>query len=233
MTEFETLMASGKVRPVAGSLIGHKYQPELVDTEVGKIKGRMVGGLVIVDKIDETAEDALVASTAVVVQALGHDVPWRSRFQNIEYDHKTTWEEQRIEPGTIVFARGVAQAPLGVGADHVQLRYDDIAGIGVPLDEEPIVPCIPAPGFILVKKVEYEEKLGSLFIKPEYNEVLSEAAGARGVVAALPRADRLIAESGIVVGDTVTFPRYQLSEYIDLEGGYRLIHFEDVLAVEG
>lgn len=232
--EFERLINSGKLRPVPGSLIGVKYRPDLIDTGVvGKVKGRQVGTLVVVEGVDESPEDALVASTAVVVRLLGQDLgSWRSRFQNIEYDHKTTWAEQRIEPGTIVFARAVSQAPLGVDADYVQLRYDDIAAVAVPLDEVPTVPCIPAPGFVLVKKLEYEDKLGSLFVKPEYAEVLSEGAGMRGVVAALPRADHLIAASGISVGDVLNFSRFQLSEYIDLEGGYRLIHFEDVLAVE-
>ena len=231
MNDFEKLIQSGKLKPVPGTLIGVRYRPDLVDTGVvGKVKGRRVGGLVVVESV-ETTDDAL-NQTAVVVRLVGADIPWRSRFQNLEHNHETTWGAQRIEPGTLVFARSVAQAPLGVGTDYVQLRYDDLAAVGVPLDEPPTVPCVPAPGFVLVKKVEYEDKIGSIYMKEAYSEVFSEGAGMRGVVAALPRADNLIQSSGIKVGSTVTFPRYQLSEYIDLEGGFRLIHFEDVLAVE-
>lgn len=231
---YEELLNSGKLRPVQGSLIGIKYQPELVDTGVvGRVKGRMVGDLVVMDALEDKPEDALVASTAVVVRRLGPDPEaWRSRFQRLEIDHGTTWAGQRVEEGTIVFARTVAQAPLGVAGDYVQLRYDDLAGVAIPLDEEPSIPCRPAPGFLLVKLVDHGDKVGSIYVKEDYADVLQEAAGMQATVAALPREDKFIAESGVQVGDIVRFPRYTLSEYIDLEGGYRLIHMEDVLTVE-
>lgn len=236
MSEYESLLKSGRLRPVRGSLIGVKYRPDLVDAGegVGMIKGDLTeSGLVVVAKMDEAPEDALLASTAVVVRALGEDPErWRSRFQNLEWDHRTGWADQKIEAGTIVFARGVAQAPLGPDSDYVQLRYDDIAGVAVPLDEPGDIPARPAPGFVLVKKSEYGGRIGSIILKEDYAEVLSEGAGARGTVAALPRGDTLAGPDGVRVGMEVTFPRYSLSEYVDLEGGFRLLPYEDVLTVE-
>lgn len=231
----EDLLKAGKVRPVKGSLIGLKYVPDLVDTgtAAGRVKGeKTTSGLVLVQG-PEDAEDALTKHTIAMVVALGEDpVKWESRFGFSEFDHKTTWADQRIELGTLVFVRAVAAAPLGVDSDFVQLRYDDIAGVGVPLSEDVTAPCYPAPGWLLVKLDEHEAKVGGIIVpSAQYAEVLQEGAGQWGTISVLPRNDILIAGS-LKVGDRVLFPRYQLTEYIDLEGGFRLLPFEDVLSVE-
>lgn len=229
----EDLLKAGRVRPVRGSLIGLKYVPELVDAgQFGKIKGERTDSGLVVVKGEETSEDALTKHTTVMVVALGDDPEaWKSRFDFIEWDHQTTWAKQRIEVGTLVFVRAVAAAPLGVDNDFVQLRYDDIAGVGVPLtDSYNTGPCYPAPGWVLVKLDEFNDKVGSLIVpSAQYAEVLQEGAGQWGTVSVLPRDNNVI---DLKPGDRVLFPRYQLTEYIDLEGGFRLLPFEDVLMVE-
>lgn len=232
----EDLLKAGKIRPVRGSLIGLKYTPELIDVGagIGKLKGEKTASGLVVVKGPEDAEDALTKHTMVMVVALGQTPEkWESRFGFSEFDHKTGWAQQHIDVGTLVFVRAVAAAPLGVDNDFVQLRYDDIAGVGVPLnDSYNLGPCYPAPGWLLVKLDEHEAKVGSIIVpSADYADVMKEGAGQWGTVYVLPRNDILISDT-LKAGDRVLFPRYQLTEYIDLEGGFRLLPFEDVLSVE-
>lgn len=223
----DQLVKRNKVRPVAGHLIGVKLRrAEEVETPFGVVTGRTTqSGLVLI--AEETPEEALVRDTAVIVVRVGEDpAAWSTRWGNGEVVHETTWARQGIERGVLVFARGVAAAPLGWDSQFVQLRYDDIAGVGVP--EGSPLPCVPAPGFVLVKIDEYDDRVGSLYIRTEYAEVLQEGAGQWGTVVSVPVDD---AVGGFTVGDRVLFPRYQLTEFIDLDG-FRLIPNEDILAKE-
>lgn len=233
--ELGELLEQGRLTPVDGCLIGRKLNwgstVDVAGLGVTSVKETRGSGLVVVDL--GSPEEAALSHTAVVVLALGKTpARWRTRFLNVEFDHRTSWAEQKIEVGTVVYARGVAQAPLGVSSEFVQLRYDDLAGIGAPLDQEGGPDVLPAPGFVLVKKDEYEDKVGSLYVDSKYAEVLEEGAGAWGTIVGLARGDRLAAEDGLAVGTRIGFPRYQLTEYVDLEGGLRLLPLDDVLMVD-
>lgn len=231
MSSLESLIKRNKVRPVKGHLIGVKHRRTSdIDTPFGVVTGSVgASGLVVVQ--EETPEEALVRDTAVIVLRVGEDPDaWSTRFFEGDITHPTTWEAQGIRRGVLIYARGVAQAPLGAESPFVQLRYDDIAGIALPAGDTSDVPCRPAPGFVLVRPQVYESKVGSIFVRSsEYADVLQEREGQWGEVVALAIDDATLECS---VGDMVLFPRYQLTEFIDLDGGFKLIPTDDVLAVE-
>lgn len=226
----EALIKRNKIRPVRGHLIGVKHRrTQDIDTPFGVVTGSLASGLVVVR--EETPEDALARDTSVIVLRVGEDPEaWSTRFFEGDVVHPTSWSAQGITRGVLVYARGVAQAPLGAESPFVQLRYDDIAGIALPAEDTSDVPCRPAPGFVLVRVREYEEKVGSIYVRSsEYAEVLQEREGQWGEVVSLAIDDATLECS---VGDMVLFPRYQLTEFIDLDGGFKLIPTDDVLAVE-
>lgn len=219
MTE---MLDRGAMRPLRGHLIAEKIQEQEHVSKAG----------VIIPQF-ERPEDALTKHNLLVVRALGRPPgEWRCRYFEREFDHQTSWEEQGIEVGTVVVARAVAGQGQATDSAFVQLRYDEIAAIGAPVDDER-ADMYPAPGWVMmVKDVDHgDTSEGGVYVGSQRAEVFAEGQLIWGSVTGLAKWDRLV-RGQLVIGDRIGVPRYNPTEFIELEGGIRLVPFDDVLAIE-
>lgn len=216
------VLDEGKIRPLAGHLIAEK----LVTQDYTSPSG------VIIPRFDKP-EDELTKHNLLVVRALGKPPDkWHTRYFQWEYDHDTTWAEQGIEVGTVVVARAVAGVGQSSDSPYVQLRYDEIAAIGAAADDDR-ADMYPAPGWVMmVQDVDHgDTSAGGIYVGSERAEVFAEGALVWGVVTMLAKWDPMT-RGTLVIGDRIGVPRYNPTEFIQLEGGIRLVPFDDVLVIE-
>lgn len=225
-----------RIRPLPGYLWCEKIptiRPLPVDG-LGTVTVSSVtpSGLAIVS--DRTEEnDAVRDAYSLVVRSLGADPPaWHTFVLDRERTWPCgTWAEQKIREGTVVVVRAVSGLEQSRASRHIQIRYDEIAAIGAPLDEPDDAPAMyPGPGWVLVRLDEPpSDTHGSVYVGSAHADVFANSGVSWGTVYALPRgwADAL------TVGDRVAVPRWNATEYVDLEGNIRAVPWGDVLAVEG
>lgn len=200
-------------------------------------------GLVVCS--DVSREQEFVTATRLVVRRVG-DPPHAWRFRHlttggdwrgtnagkiIEKDFKTTFEAQKIEPGTVIATRPSYGAEQDRTSRFSVLRYDEICAIGKPFDEEDGFEMRPAPGWIIVQK-DIRRMTHTLEIPLLTDQFIKEGGGTWGIVLEVARNTD---NDGLKPGDRVLFPSYAgtgSTEYIEFEGGVRCLPLEDVLAVE-
>jgi hypothetical protein len=195
---------------------------------------------------NKTAEQEYVNAVKLVVRRMGPTpVEWRFRCLStggswngprpgapIERDFQTTFEDQKIDVGTVLATRAVSGTEQDKTSRFVALRYDEICAIGKPFEEEEGFEMRPAPGWVMVQKDEVEAREGSRIHTYEALEQLCrDGNGTTGRVIELPRG---VDSDGLQVGDRVMFPTHAgvgATEYIEFGGGIRCLPLEDVLLV--
>lgn len=213
------------IRPLTGHIYVQKYNPDqqLVNIDnVGVVNIRQIteSGLVWVSNDSKEASD--VRAELYVIESVGPNPrKWTQRYFSSEFNWDTDWVEQRIQVGTIVSAR--ACAGMVSKLDHfVQLRYDEICAIGVPVDSDEDIDMRPAPGWVMVEIIEPEYS-GSLIAE------VAEDWCLRAKVVGLPIGYNL---PDLVLGSVVGIPVYtQATEYVDFQDNLRALPMEDVLCV--
>jgi len=235
-----TALAHGKIRPTPGHLWCEKLASvSSVDVDgLGSVSVSEVtsSGLVLVS--DRTEEADTVLGNLLVVRAVGEDphLPqgWHTYHLGREVSWPLgTWEGQCIEVGTVIAIRAVAGVNQGRDRRYVQVRYDEIAAIGAPLDEPEDAPAMyPGPGWVLVRlDTPKDDTFGSVYVGEGRRDVFENGGVHWGTVYSLPRG---FSEPflGVSIGSRVAVPRWQSTEYLELEGGIRAVPWGDVLAVE-
>lgn len=236
----------GNVVPLPGYLVCEKYtgiSKTYVDgygtVDTSEITA---SGLVIVSDVSQ--EQEFVSATRLVVRRAGAS-PHRWRFRHlttgghwggdnpgkiIEKDFKTTFEAQKIKPGTVVATRAVYGAEQDKQSRFTVLRYDEVCAIGKPLTEEEGFDMLPAPGWVIVQKAIPRREDG-LHIPIMTNQFITEGGGTWCIVLEVARGTD---NDGLKPGDRVLIPSYATTgstEYIEFDEGVRCLPLEDVLAV--
>lgn len=236
-----TALASGKIRPTPGHLWCEKLATvSSVDVDgIGSVSVSEItsSGLVVVSERTEEADTVL--GNLLVVRAIGEDPPpprgWHTYHLSRERSWPLgTWKDQRIEVGTVIAIRAVAGVNQGRDRKYVQVRYDEIAAIGAPLDEPDDAPAMyPGPGWVLVRLDDYDgddTSSGGVYVGEGRKDVFDNGGVIWGEVYSLPRG---FSDPSVHPGARVAVPRWQSTEYLELEGGIRAVPWGDVLAVEG
>lgn len=194
------------------------HVPGFGNVDVG---GVAAGGLVL--PFTDTRGDVNLKTSMFVVERVGHDEPWVVDKVN----YRTTFAEQGIEPGVVIATRAGAGLDQRREADHINIKYNEIAAIGNTDDEGP--PMYPAPGWVLCR-VLLNKRDTTLFVDEAHQDVLEQPAVVRMVVEAVPRGSY---PCSVAVGDVVFVDRYKASDFVEFDdGAYRCVHEEDILGVE-
>jgi hypothetical protein len=199
-------------------------------TGLGNIEvASVVAGLYIPPPQHNPTEGKLL-----VVRRVGESpAKWSTRWLRRTRTWNTSFEEQKIDVGTLLNVRKVAGKSLDDTGTWWQIRYDEVCAVGVPFDEEYPVDMRPAPGWVGVQLDELPSQRGDgLIIKPGIQQVVEDGQGTWGRVVALPRG----VDVGLSEGDRVLIPTHEgvgATEFIEYEGGIRFLPADDVLAVEG
>lgn len=231
-------LAQGKIRPTPGHLWCEKLSTvSSMDVDgIGAVSVSSVtaSGLVVVS--DRTEEADTVLGNLLVVRAIGEDPPpprgWHTYCLGREQSWPLgTWKDQRITIGTVIAIRAVAGVNQGRDRKYVQVRYDEIAAIGAPLDEPDDAPAMyPGPGWVLVRLDKpVDDMHGSVYVGEGRKDVFENGGVHWGTVYSLPRGFQ---DPSVRVGSRIAVPRWQSTEYLELEGDIRAVPWGDVLAVE-
>lgn len=233
--EIHDLIESGRLRAKAGHLWAEKLTfGQTFDTPgFGPVNGTTTAsGLVLVSNKSQTDESVL--AKLLVVRVLGPDPErWSFRYgkNRKERDWKTSWQEQKVEVGTVVAIRSVAGIEQDKEDRYIEVRYDEICAIGQP-DDGTEHDMLPAPGWVMLDiglEHKSEKTAAGLFIRPELQDVLEDATGCMkwGKIAAVPVG---YPDSELEVDLEAGFDRYQIMEYMDA-GKYRFCPQDEILAV--
>lgn len=229
----EDALERGSIRPKTGHLWCEKlhHRGEFFTLgDRGMVEGeRRASGLIIPST--KSIESLSVLAKTYVVRARGPTPhSWSFRFFDKERDYKTTWDEQKIEVGTVVAARAVAGVDQDKTSKFIELRYDELCLIGGSLsDGEDLPNFFPAPGWVCIRPLLSGRK-DSLHINEDINEVLTYGHVVRGEVYSLPRG----IDSDLNIGDIVFAPLHSgngATEWVEVEG-YRILPLDDILGVE-
>lgn len=235
----------GKIAPVKGSLWCEKFIPGREKVSVpgyGNIYGvESAGGIVLVSEDNEEASN--VKAALFLVRAVGDDPQdwsirgndrsdvWQNKRKTDEV-WDTTFAGQAIREGTVVAIRPSTGERQTRASSYIQIRYDELVAIGVPLEEDSAVPMYPAPGWLIIHKHDVATETKSGLYKGD--GIYTEQGWAFfGTVVAIPRG----ADGDYVdlLNRTVAFPSFAgagATEYIDFDGGeYRAVPFYDVWGV--
>jgi hypothetical protein len=150
----------------------------------------------------------------------------------IERDFHTSFEEQKIEVGTVLAVRAIAGSEQDSSSHFIQVRYDEICAIGKPFDEVGGFDMLPAPGWVLVQKDEATTPKSTLYNYDSLAQVMVDGWGTWGTIIELPRG---VNSNDLRVGDHVMFPSHAgvgSTEYVEFGGGIRCLPLEDILLVQ-
>jgi hypothetical protein len=235
------------VKPLPGYVVCEKYtgidKSYVEGFGTVDVTQKTASGLLIVSEVSQESE--FVTANRVVVRRVGESpYAWKFRCLTtrgawqgenpgklIDRDFKTTFEEQKVEPGVVLATRASYGAEQDKTSRFIVLRYDEICAIGKPFDEPEGFEMRPAPGWVLVKK-DIPERTDALEIPRMTNQLIEQGGGTWGYVLEVPRG---CDSEGLKPGDRILFPSYATTgstEYIEFEGGIRCLPLEDVLAIQ-
>lgn len=217
-----------RVKPMPGTVWCHKQSKPKVRVNVAgigmvEVESATAGGLLI--PFTDNRGDVNVKTSMFVVESVGADLPWRIG----KTDHHTTFAEQCIVPGVIIATRAGAGLDQRREADHINVRYNEIAAIGNMEDEGP--PMYPAPGWVLCRVLRQTAAGRTLTVDADHEDALEQPQAVRMVVEALPRCAP--ANMGVAPGDIVYMPRFTAQNFVEFEDNtWRVVPLEDIIAVE-
>jgi hypothetical protein len=227
-----------KVKPLPGFLWCEEV-PDYVERDIkglGRVRvAEERSGLYIPP---ESKEANPLKGRLLVVRSVGKPpTRWNQRWFRRERDWKTSFEDQRIQVGSLLVVRKVAGHALGADSPWLQVRHDEVCAIGVPFDEEYPMDMRPAPGWVGVQldQLPTEQREGGLWVRAGIRQVQEDGQGTWATVVALPRGFDESTE-GLSMGDRVLIPSHEgagATELVDFGQGLRFLPFEDVLAIEG
>lgn len=214
------------VRPMPGTVWCNKQSTPRVSVNVPgygnvEVAGTAAGGLIL--PFTDTRGDVNLLTSVFVVERVGADVTWRIDKTN----YRTTFAEQGIEPGVLIATRAGAGLDQDRSADHINIKFNEIAAIGNTEDDGP--PMYPAPGWVLCR-VLLNKRETTLYVEEKHQDVLEQAGAVRMVVEAVPRGSW---PCSVAVGDVVYMARFTATDFVEFEDGtYRCVHEDDILGVE-
>lgn len=231
---------AAKVRPLPGFLWCEEVAQSVTRHVPGignvEVSAETPGGLYLPP---ETKDSAPLAGRLLVVRRKGDEPSmWTQRWFGRDRDRKTTFEEQKIEEGTLLVVRKMAGVTAIERSEWYQVRYDEVCAVGVPLDDEHPsgLDMLPAPGWVAVRLDPMPDAVGAgdsgLWVRPEVREVIQGSGGLWGTVAGLPRG-RGDGGLGVSEGDRVLVPSHTgcgATEFIEHQG-LRYLPADDILAV--
>lgn len=219
------------IRPKRGHLLCEKLVfGKTVEVDgLGEVTGDLTeSGLVVVARQD--TQDEAVLAKLLVVRAVGTEPSeWRFRFFGKEFNWGASWKDQGIEEGVVIAVRSIAGVEQDITDRFIEVRYDEISAIG-QVDPNCPYDMLPAPGWCMVDigLDDLEGKVGSLYVRPEMQEVLEGDKLKWGTLCALAKGANL---EGVEPGNRVAFDRYRYTEYMDC-GKYRFLPLDELLVVE-
>lgn len=233
----EDAVLRDKYRPLPGHVLCLKETTnQEVEVEgLGTVSASDItdSGLVLVSKDTKQAE-TVKALTAVVV-ALGNDpYKWETRWQGDAKklrDWETTWEEQKVEEGTVVAIRAISGMNQERDSRFLDLKYNEISMIGQPHD----IDCpdmLPAPNWVMLElDVQDDQMRGSLHLYAGLQPLLDHGNMIFGVVRGLPRG---YIDGDLSIGDRVCVPAHTgvgATEFVEFEGNLRAVPMDDIMGV--
>jgi hypothetical protein len=216
-----------RVKPMPGTLWCHKQSKPKARVHVAgigmvEVEAATAGGLLI--PFTDNRGDVNLKTSMFVVESIGDDLPWRID----KTDYRTTFAEQGIVPGVVIATRAGAGLDQRREADHINVRYNEIAAIGNMEEDGP--PMYPAPGWVLCRVLKQTAPGRTLTVSADYEDALEQPQAVRMVVEALPRGQH---NADLAPGDIVYMARFTAQNFVEFEDNtWRCVPLEDILAKE-